>query len=998
MKQRIKKALLLALAAVLILGLVLLAVQLSRPKYVEPVSAEEVRWAYELLSGAVHTEGYQYTDFLSYNEDAPGAGTYTAYPEGGSAVTAQDARWNLLPYDGDVVVLSYKESCDYSVRVDRAGLYTLYMDYLPAGNSYLNHMASVSVNGECPYQELKSIVFPLYWQDAEDEITKDRYGDELAPSQVRVTEWRTAKLHDNRYSSVTPLVVPLKAGENTISLENVSNDGLTLGKLTVLPPESLPISYEEYTAAHSGAAQASKSLLTVSAIDYTLKNSAEIIYESAASPAAKPFNSEYKLLNTLRWKSPGDTVSYELEAPESGLYSLSFHYMSQKEEYATYETILVDGEVPFRELTAYAFPYTGGSWENLTLADEEGRPYLIYLTQGKHSLTLKTELEPVTEAWRYGQLVAEHATVFALEIKKIAGEKPDTFRTWKMTHYIPEIPDYLRAYEILLQHIRYLLQDDSVGGVKGAQLSYLDKAEKFIEDISEYPDEIALYTASLSGDDNSILVAVSQFTSSIVKQDFRLNAVYLTCEGEKLPAAGPTLLQSLKAGWDAVYYSMVSEKYKTQVDDPQTLNIWVNRSLQHVDLMQKLVDTEFTPKSGVKVKLTAIPDAGKLTLAAAADNTPDLALGLASYMPFDLACRGALYDMTQFPDFWSVCNRFASGAMVPYVYNEGVYAVPETLDFQAIIYRKDIFNSLDLPVPDTWDELRNMLPSLQRYGMNFYHNCSYGRTGYKWFYQTTPLIFQNGGKLYTEDGTATAIDSVESVRGLKELGDLFVAYSLDIMVNEFFNSFRYSVLPIGIVDSNNYNLILNGALELEGQWELAPFLGTPQEDGTIDRSFVAASTGGCIFADSDKAKEAWDFLKWWTETDTQVTYTYSLRATYGDTYFWLPSNIEALRQAPVTQEDKQVMLDMAEWIRDVPRTPGQYLLERSISDIWNAMVNDGKSAQVQADEKSIEVNREIRKMMRELGYFDDEGNQLKPYIIRDVDWIEARMQEGKEAR
>ena len=593
--------------------------------------------------------------------------------------------------------------------------------------------------------------------------------------------------------------------------------------------------------------------------------------------------------------------------------------------------------------------------------------------------------------------MAEHATVFSLEIKKMAGEDPDKYRTWKMTRYIPEIPDYLEAYEVMIQHIRFLLQNDSDHGINGAQLSYLDKAEKFIADMAEYPDEIALYTKDLSGDDNSVLVAVSQFTSSIMKMNFRLDAIYLSADS-KLPAARPSVWASVKNGFDNIYYSFVSKKFSTQEEDDETLTIWVNRSLQHVDLMQKMVDTEFTRETGIPVKITVIPDAGKLTLAAAADNTPDLALGLASYMPFDLASRGALYDMTQFDDFWYVNNRFASGAMVPYVYNEGVYAIPETLDFQAIVYRTDIFTNLGLEVPDTWDELRVLLPVLQRYGMNFYHNCSYGRTGYKWFYQTTPLIFQNGGKLYTEDGTATAIDSVESVNGLKELGDLFVAYSLDIQVNEFFNSFRYSALPIGIVDSNSYNLIMNGAPELDGQWALSPFLGTERPDGVIDRSFVAASTGGVIFKDTNKADEAWEFLKWWTSTETQVEYTYTLRSTYGDVYFWLPSNLEALQQAPIAQEDKAVIMQMVDWIRDVPRTPGQYLLERSISDIWNTMVNDGTSAQVAADEKVIDVNREIRKMMRELGYFDENGNQLKSYIIHDVDWIDAQKSAALEGR
>jgi ABC-type glycerol-3-phosphate transport system substrate-binding protein len=297
-------------------------------------------------------------------------------------------------------------------------------------------------------------------------------------------------------------------------------------------------------------------------------------------------------------------------------------------------------------------------------------------------------------------------------------------------------------------------------------------------------------------------------------------------------------------------------------------------------------------------------------------------------------------------------------------------------------------------VPDTWDELRTLLPVLQRYGMNFYHNVSYGRTGYKWFYQTTPLIFQNGGKLYTENGAATAIDSTDSVRGIKELGDLFVAYSLDIQVNEFFNSFRYSVLPVGIVDANSYNLILNGAPELDGQWELAPYLGTPQADGSIDRWYVAAGTGGVIFEDTKRADDAWTFLKWWTSTDVQVEYTYAMRSTYGNVYFWLPSNLEALQQAPIDQEDKLVIMDMVSWIRDVPRTPGQYLLERSLSDIWNAMVNDGKSAQVAADEKVIEINREIRRKMQELGYYDKDGNELKPYVIRDYDWIQQKKDEA----
>ncbi|MCR4886886.1 MAG: extracellular solute-binding protein [Clostridiales bacterium] len=985
-----KRLMLLAAAAVLIAGLALILRLRAAPAYVEDVSAERLEWAYRLLADSLNTGELKYTDYLMLQTEEAGSCRAEAFPEGGRDGAAfSSAGFDVPSYPGQVAVLRYNEAAVYRVFMDQGGIYTLAFDYASASSSCLDYTASVEINGAIQYQELKTIDFPLYWKDETDQILTDRYGDQIAPSQERIGGWREAKLYNNTYSSVLPLQICLRAGENTITVRNVSDDGLALGRMTVLPLPEKPMAYAEYAGQYASVPAADAGLTVINAIDYAEKNSAKIIYKSAATPDVRPYNAEYKLLNTLSWTEPGDEITYRFRVDRTGMYTLTFHYMNEKEEFNSYETILIDGETPFAELQAYAFPYTGSAWANETLSDAQGRPYRIYLTQGDHTITLKAETAPVSAAWRYGQLIAEHATVFSLEIKKMAGEDPDRYRTWKMTRYIPRIPDYLEAYDVLLQHIRFLLQHESDKGINGALLSYLDKADLFIRDMAEYPDEIALYTKSLSGDDNSVLVAVSKFTSSIMKMDFSLDAVYVNGTGA-LPPARASVWDRIKNAADTVYYSFASQKYSMKDAEEDTLTIWVNRSLQHADLMQKMADTEFTPKTGVKVKITVIPDANKLTLACAAGNTPDMALGLASYMPFDLASRGALYDIQQFPDFWEINNRFATGAMVPYVYNERVYAVPETLDFAAIIYRTDIFASLGLDVPDTWDDLRALLPVLQRYGMNFYHNVSYGRTGYKWFYQTTPLIFQNGGKLYNDEGTATAIDSAESVRGIKELGDLFVAYSLDIQVNEFFNSFRYSVLPIGIVDANSYNLILNGAPELDGQWALAPYLGTPQENGEIVRWYVAASTGGVIFKDTRHAEAAWEFLKWWTSTPVQVEYTYALRSTYGDVYFWLPSNLDALRQAPIAQEDKQVILDMVPWIRDVPRTPGQYLLERSLSDIWNAMVNDGKSAQVAADEKVIEINREIRRKMQEFGYYDQDGRQIRDYVIRDYDWIQRQ--------
>ena len=111
---------------------------------------------------------------------------------------------------------------------------------------------------------------------------------------------------------------------------------------------------------------------------------------------------------------------------------------------------------------------------------------------------------------------------------------------------------------------------------------------------------------------------------------------------------------------------------------------------------------------------------------------------------------------------------------------------------------------------------------------------------------------------------------------------------------------------------------------------------------------------------------------------------------------WLSSNLDALADAPIERADKDVILDMAAWLRDVPRSPGQYLLERSISDVWLAMIDNGVSAQVAADEKVVAINREIRKKLQEFGFIDESGAPLAPYVVRDVDWIASKIEGARE--
>src|SRR5690606_33510763 len=70
------------------------------------------------------------------------------------------------------------------------------------------------------------------------------------------------------------------------------------------------------------------------------------------------------------------------------------------------------------------------------------------------------------------------------------------------------------------------------------------------------------------------------------------------------------------------------------------LTVWVNRPVQLVETMQYLVDTDFYEKTGIDVRLSTMPSEQKVIFSAAAKTTPDVALGLSNWLPYELALRG----------------------------------------------------------------------------------------------------------------------------------------------------------------------------------------------------------------------------------------------------------------------------------------------------------------------------------------------------------------------
>ena len=81
-----------------------------------------------------------------------------------------------------------------------------------------------------------------------------------------------------------------------------------------------------------------------------------------------------------------------------------------------------------------------------------------------------------------------------------------------------------------------------------------------------------------------------------------------------------------------------------------------------------------------------------------------------------------------------------------------------------MFYRKDILDSLGISVPDTWDDVKKIMPTLLRYDKNFSLPIA-NVDGFKSFATTSPYIYQNGGEFYGEDGAEVAFLEENTIKG-----------------------------------------------------------------------------------------------------------------------------------------------------------------------------------------------------------------------------------------
>jgi ABC-type glycerol-3-phosphate transport system substrate-binding protein len=893
-------------------------------------------------------------------------------------------------YEKPSVFLQQNDTVRFTILIEAEGLYTVSFD-AAALDSFINAPeGQLLIDGVFPSTDTQRLVFPIYYQNTGNEFPLDRYGNEALIRQERLIRWTNVPMRDANFSQAYPLQLQLTAGEHTFEFQ-LTKESMVLGSIYMESFTPYP-TYSQYQQDNQ-APDASGVFIEIEAEHPTYKNDTAIRPASSRSLDVTPYDTYQLLLNTLggeSWDRSSSTVYYEFSVPEDGMYLITLRALQNvKNNFTVFRRITVNDTVLFAELNEVAFSYSS-DWSNITLGGDT--PYKIFLQEGVNVLGIEATMSPYHTAIEKIKKVLVDINTLSLEVKKLTGNQVDPYKEWVISDYIPDIEERLIAIADDLREDLVVLTAIHESGGSQEILTYQMAIDNILF-LAQDPDKIPIRMNRFSVGSGSAAQLLGNLLPSLQSQPLALDKIYIHSADSLPEPVKVSFFTSLFEGIKRFFHSFKPDPYQSIGAEEGEIEVWVNRPRQYVDLMQLMTDETFTAETSINVKLSIMPDESKLVLANAAGVQPDVALGVSTNVPYELAIRNALIDLRSFDDFDATINVYSPGSLLSYIINDSVYALPETQDFWVTYYRQDIMDSLGIPIPNTWDQVIEILPELQRYGMNFNTPLSSG-SGSKPYLMTAPYLFNYGADLYSADGFATGLGSDEAINAIKFMAESFTIYGMPLTTSSFYDSFRYGSLPVGVSNFETYLKLLTAAPEINGLWGIELYPATVLADGTQYRYATGSAQAGIMFANTDQPDEAWEFMKWWMSTETQVDFQQQLILNYGLEYLWNSANVEAFAYTPIPQEHKDVILAQWEWLQEPVKLPGSYMQERELSNAWNKIVFDGVNPRVAIDSSVIIINREITRKMEEFGYLEN-GVVVKEFKIPTIETVEGWIENGE---
>lgn len=862
-------------------------------------------------------------------------------------------------------------SATWTVNIPETGLYHISALYYPTEGKSSSIERSFLIDGEFPFKEAAYLQFDRIWDNELNEIKQDNRGNDLRPKQIEKPEWREMIFKDSEGYYEHPFQFYLTAGSHTLTLTS-QREPMVIRQLKLYQHQT-PDSYEQMLKRYQseGLKETKGHLITVQG-EAAVAKSSPMLYpvSERTSPAVFPYSPNKIKVNTIggyNWRVPGQWVEWEFDAPETGLYNIAFK-TQQNWVRGIYSTrkLTIDGEVPFAEMENVAFKFRNDYQMEVMGGDE---PYLFKLEKGKHTIRMEATLGVFASLVREVEASLLNLNNMYRKIVMITGTAPDAVRDYRLEKQIPSLlPTFAEESKRLKRIAKEVVELSGTTGEQEALLKTMaTQLDEMIDEPDTIPRRLTNYKINTGGMGTWLLKAR--------EIPLEIDSIYIASPNKKLPKKGMGFFAGIWHEIRTFFYSFIIN-YNDIGDtsdgtESRSITVWIGSGRDQANIIKALIDESFTPKSYIRVNFKLV-QMQNLLPATLAGQGPDIAMQIGNDVPVNYGMRHASVDLTRFADFEEVSKRFRPSALVPYTFEKGVYALPETQTFNMLFYRKDVLSELGLAIPETWDDVAHLLAVLNKNRMDFGMPLVQPTPAYPG--ENIPinsmfalLLMQNNGDFYRNNNRESDLDSRIGVESFKQWTEYYTDYKLEREF-DFPNRFRTGQMPIGIADYTTYNQLTVFAPEIRGMWGFVPVPGTVQADGSIRRD-VPSGGNGTIMLEKAKDKDAaWEFMKWWTSEDIQVEFGRGMEGLMGAAARYPTANIAALDKLPWPVNDYKNLKAQFDHVRGIPEVPGGYFTGRHLQNAFYRVVVNAKS---EARESIIDyvqyIHDEIRSKRKEFG-------------------------------
>ncbi len=899
----------------------------------------------------------------------------------------------------------------WEIDVKNAAYYAMRITYYPLTeykgeevSTYTTIERTLYIDGRIPFSEARYFYFPRTWEytdytldeDGNYVFKTDASGNDVRPIRGEKPTWQTYFLRDWLGYTMDPFQFHFTAGKHVVSFEG-SREPMLITNIEFYGYEEEP-TYDEFLAQKEAEGvkiidKINGGIIKVQAENPVLISNACLFpTNDRTSALTEPQSPDEIRNNIVNSNTVNQWMQYVVNVPEEGLYTIVIRFrQNDLIGMFTSRRILINNEIQFREASNIRFKFSP-NWQ-AKVANNGEQEFTFYLKKGENTITFETVLGDMTEyVYQIEQLIDSLNAAYK-NILQLTGPTPDAYRDYGFNRLVPQSVEAIRQGAEELYRIADELE--AVTGEIGDQIASLKTFAMLFEKMGKDEYEIAPNFVTFK----NYIIALSNWLYASLNQPLKMD--YFTVQGteDTMPKGQAGFFEGaafeIRAFIGSFFMDYTTVDFKAEdgkeYTRDETVEQWITSALGREDALitRNLVDTYFTPKTGITVKMKVITTG--ITEAVLAGMGPDMAT-MTSVDTITWGLRNAVEPLDDMPGFEEVMTWFGDdqAALVPLQMTDvkgefRTYGLPQTLGFYMMFYRTDLLAGAGVTIPDTWQGLYDILPALQSADLEVGMPATLGVAGgaVDSLEGLKLFLYQMGGELYSDGGYSVALSENVALDAFEAYCNMFTEYRCSVRYD--LTRFRTGEIPIIIGDAvTTYNTLMT-YYDIRGLWKMAPLLGIEQEDGSINHTSTVVVSSMVIPRGAQNPEASWEYIKWSVSPEAQkLRAKENLMVNANPTAKYNTPTIEALLDQAWTAEEREAIEKQAAQLVGVREYPGNYIIKTYVNSAFMKVYGSFSDASDELLDRVPYINKEISRKREDfkMDWFDMSGGYHEGRYIK----------------